>query len=274
MPQLSFEQIGDPKDSQLGIAHGIFGRGVNWRTFSKKWMSRCPGWGALLIDLRGHGRSKGMPRPHSLDAAASDVVRLCRQHHVNALLGHSFGGKVVMKARSQLDLKYTIVVDASPSALLGSTSAALLSTLPSTSAAVRALQILETLPPTFESRADFIAQAMGDGLPSPVAQFLATNLQRGDLSKWKWAVDLSVIRELLTSYYSTDCWSEIEASVGGPLTFVIASRQSALSAKDVARLDQFASIHDHLEVHPVDSGHWVHVDAEPHLLDIVASTTC
>src|SRR5690606_41911913 len=37
--------------------HGILGRRSNWRSFSRRWVAARPGWGAVLVDLRGHGDS-------------------------------------------------------------------------------------------------------------------------------------------------------------------------------------------------------------------------
>lgn len=61
-----------------------------------------PQWQVLLVDLRCHGESHwqhGRPEgQHSVDSAAADVLVLLRQLKLfpNSLIGHSFGGKVVM----------------------------------------------------------------------------------------------------------------------------------------------------------------------------------
>jgi pimeloyl-ACP methyl ester carboxylesterase len=63
----------------------------------------------LLVDLRCHGESAaaaGGPAscgPHTVDAAARDVLELLRQRRMfpQMLIGHSFGGKVVMSMARQ-----------------------------------------------------------------------------------------------------------------------------------------------------------------------------
>src|SRR5687768_8909394 len=82
----------------LVVLHGILGSGDNWRLFARKLCQQAPGWGACLVDLRGHGQSQGAPPPHTLESAADDVLRL-EAHlglRVAAIAGHSFGGKVAL----------------------------------------------------------------------------------------------------------------------------------------------------------------------------------
>lgn len=66
----------------------------------------------LLVDLRGHGESAGgAPRwgagPHTLEAASADVLALLRTLRIfpYVLVGHSFGGKVVMSMCQQFGPK-------------------------------------------------------------------------------------------------------------------------------------------------------------------------
>ena len=66
-----------------------------------------PSWQVLLVDLRCHGESTQLqqrpPRPHSVDSAAEDVLKLLGQLKLfpEVLVGHSFGGKVVMSMVEQ-----------------------------------------------------------------------------------------------------------------------------------------------------------------------------
>ncbi|KIZ01414.1 hypothetical protein MNEG_6543 [Monoraphidium neglectum] len=68
-----------------------------------------PAWQVLLVDLRCHGESAAAaggapaPGPHSVDAAARDILELLRARRVfpHMLIGHSFGGKVVMSMARQ-----------------------------------------------------------------------------------------------------------------------------------------------------------------------------
>jgi pimeloyl-ACP methyl ester carboxylesterase len=68
-----------------------------------------PSWQVMLVDLRCHGESSvasgGMPAvgPHTVQSAAKDVLALLREQRMfpHMLVGHSFGGKVVMSMAQQ-----------------------------------------------------------------------------------------------------------------------------------------------------------------------------
>ena len=66
-----------------------------------------PSWQVLLVDLRCHGESTQMAqrpaRPHGVESAAEDVLTLLGQLKLfpEVLVGHSFGGKVVMSMVEQ-----------------------------------------------------------------------------------------------------------------------------------------------------------------------------
>src|SRR5690349_9989101 len=88
------------------MTHGIFGSGGNWRSIARKLVERRPRWGAVLVDLRGHGRSESGDPPHTVEAAAADLRALDQKlwgegRAVRAALGHSLGGKVVLALRRQ-----------------------------------------------------------------------------------------------------------------------------------------------------------------------------
>jgi pimeloyl-ACP methyl ester carboxylesterase len=63
----------------------------------------------MLVDLRCHGESAAAagkpytPGPHTVESAAQDILALLRQQKLfpNMLIGHSFGGKVVMSMAQQ-----------------------------------------------------------------------------------------------------------------------------------------------------------------------------
>lgn len=62
-----------------------------------------PHWQIVLVDLRCHGESAALSPllrgAHGLEAAASDVIRLLSALKLfpEMLIGHSFGGKVVLQ---------------------------------------------------------------------------------------------------------------------------------------------------------------------------------
>jgi len=256
------------------VAHGVFGRGQNWRTIARKLCERCPGLGAILLDLRGHGRSASLDGEPTFISAVSDVVETAQgieQSHgrVCALIGHSFGGKVMLAASAELELDHTWVIDASPSA----NPAALDDPNNTAPAALASLErIFADHPNGFEDRDELIGILIGGGAVRGVAQFLAMNLARGGDGRFRSSIDLAVIRSLLEGYFATDLWDLLEVPAS-PLSFAVASRASALSAPDQERLRALADRVSLLSVHDVaESGHWIHADQPAALLNVIAPT--
>lgn len=89
------------------LVHGVMGNRRNLQSFAKQLLQRHPGWQILTIDLRCHGESTELhsrPRgPHTVDAAARDILQLVSHLKLfpTILIGHSFGGKVVMSMVQQ-----------------------------------------------------------------------------------------------------------------------------------------------------------------------------
>jgi pimeloyl-ACP methyl ester carboxylesterase len=72
-------------------------------------MQGFPTWQVLVVDLRCHGESAAAAGghaavgPHTVDSSARDVLNLLRELRMfpHMLVGHSFGGKVVMSMAHQ-----------------------------------------------------------------------------------------------------------------------------------------------------------------------------
>jgi esterase len=267
---LHHQLVGDGAERWLVMAHGLFGRGGNWRGFASKLAARCPGWGAVLIDLRMHGRSRDLSAPHDVAAAAADVIALIESLRaggveVSGLLGHSFGGKVMMAARPRIaDLAVSWIIDASPSARPGS--------LESVSPGVGAvLRLLEQLPPRFADRDAFVADLGARGLGETVARFLALNLAPLPEGGFRLDLELGALRDLLTDYFARDLWAELESG-SGDLHVAIAGQGSSLDESDLERLAALEA-RGVLRCHRFpDAGHWIHADAPGPLLDAVADS--
>lgn len=254
---LHHEQVvtGDAADKWLLFTHGIYGSGANWRSIARKVIERRPGWGALLVDLRGHGRSPTGEPPHTVDACADDLAELVATRPVDVAVGHSFGGKVVLALRTRVALAETWVLDATPSArpqgFDGSVG--------------RVLDLMDGLPATFARRDDFVAAVVASGQSETLARWLAMNLEpAGDALRLR--LELPMIRALLTDYFARDLWDAVEATHPGALHVVIAGRSTTVSTDDRARLVASPA---HVHVVP-DAGHWLHLDAPAAIIDLLA----
>lgn len=246
--------------------HGIFGSGDNWRSFAKRLVEARPAWGAVLVDLREHGRSLGFPPPHTLETAAQDLVSLeaSLPGPVRGVLGHSFGGKVTLAylQRHPENLGPVIVVDSAPGARpdgRGSEST------------MRVLRLLHESVGPFESRQAFVEKLSREGIEPGIAQFLAKNIERRD-GGYFFKLDLAAIDSLLDDYFDQDLWPVLESPpASAKLTLVIGDRSDTLDAADRLRAEQASQkAPGRVKVEVVENaGHWVHVDAPERMYSIL-----
>ncbi len=257
----------DPERYMLFV-HGILGTRANWRGIARRFVEARPQWGAILVDLREHGDSLGLPAPHTLRAAAADVTELERSlaMPIGGALGHSFGGKVILEwlRTRQGQSTEAWIVDSSPSPSAANRD---------TTATAEVIRTLEALPRQWASREAFIAAVVETGQPPPIAQWLAMNLRRTDDGGRAFGPDLRVIRNLIEDYARTDSWNLVEALPDEcTLDLVIGGRSDVFSASDRARIQRIAGQDSRVSVHVIEqAGHWVHIDATDTLVTLLAS---
>jgi pimeloyl-ACP methyl ester carboxylesterase len=257
--------------SWMLFLHGILGSGANWRTFAKQIVAERPGWGAVLVDLRLHGESRGFEAPHTVARAASDVVQLVEAlgdagrllgGRVDAVLGHSFGGKVALALTEAVrgDLAHLFVVDSTPSARpdrRGSEDTQ------------HIVDLLHELPSDFPDRDAFLAWTQSRGVSRPTAMWLAMNVKpEPNTARYVFRLDVAGVRALLDDYFATDLWRVLEAPPGRVRPhLVVGGRSSVVDGADRARA---AAAAPRTTFHVIeDAGHWVHVDAPDALRAVV-----
>jgi pimeloyl-ACP methyl ester carboxylesterase len=236
--------------------HGILGSGANWRTIARRLVTARPDLGAVLVDLRMHGLSQGAPPPHTIEAAASDLVPLAGELSLAAVVGHSFGGKVALALRGQLEVAQTWVLDATPGARAEPKA--------DPDSAQHVLEALRTLPPAFPDRAAFVAAMTSLGFSRALADWLAMNLEPSD-GQYRLRLDLDAVGALLADYYRRDLWPALERGPG-EAHLVIATRSRALSDEDRRRAAGLP-----IRVHTIDAGHWLHMEAPDALVALLSA---
>lgn len=286
--QLSLERVdGASPRAEILFLHGILGRGANLRTLAKRFVADCPGWSAVLLDLRGHGGSRldetrGDARePATLAQCARDVTETTAGDRLprRAIVGHSFGGKVALEiarlgAAASDDGSggavapgptrapaHFVVLDALPGQREGARGS---------ETTVEVLAHLASLPGPFPRRQDFIAALCARGLAPGIAEWLATSLRRGE-DGFRFGIDLGLVRALLDDYFASDLWPVVASPAGGAsVHLVVGERSSVFDASDRARaLALEAARPDRVTVDVLPAGHWVHVDAPDALLEVL-----
>jgi esterase len=224
-------------DHWLYVLHGIYGAGRNWASVMRGVVKERPEWGAVLIDLRQHGRSQGFPAPHTVQAAAADLVELADATGLvpSAVLGHSFGGKVAlifagMEADATSHLRQVWVVDSTPDARDPGGSAWSM------------LNIVRSLPDRFATREALVDALVAHRMQRPVAQWMATNLEAEDDGTYRWRFDLDALEALLHSFFETDAWSIVESPRRGLEVHLIKAEDSTvLDGESLVRAEAAAS---------------------------------
>lgn len=256
MPLLNFETVGaGPR--RLYMLHGIFGAGRNWSSVARKVARARPDWTVRLIDLRQHGASQGFPAPHTLQAAAADLDYLARElgETPDAVLGHSFGGKVaLMYARAHAPAQVWLI-DSTPEAR------------PPAGSAWAMLQVIRAAPSEFDSRTQLVDYLGEHGVALPTAQWMATNLEFVD-RKYHWRFDLDSIEQLLQSFFREDLWDVIENSQS-VVHIVKATESSVLSAEALARVRAIQAA-GRVHFHQVQGGHWLNADNPDAVTELLA----
>ncbi len=261
MARLHHERIAHSEGTPerwLVFTHGIYGAGSNWRGIARKVVDKRRDWGVVLVDLRGHGKSETGEPPHTIDACADDVGALIESLGVDvrALAGHSFGGKVMLAARSRVDVDQTWLLDASPSERPGAIA-------DERDSVVRVRHMLERMPKSWASRDAFVGAVIADGFDSGLAQWLAMSVIPSDGNQFTNRLEPAVLRELLASYYATDLWSAVADGSRGRIELVIATKSPVWSASDRERVGGGEP-----HVHEVDAGHWLHIEAPGPVVDL------
>jgi esterase len=244
----------------LLVLHGIYGSGRNWGTIARRLVEARPEWGALLVDLRNHGGSRGFAPPHTVAAAAADVERLVRHldFHAAAVLGHSFGGKVALTyaAGHGGELRQVWVMDSTPAVREPEGSA------------WRMIETVRALPAEFASRQEAVDGIVAAGYPDGVAQWFAINLEPVE-GRYRWRIDLDAMEEMLRDFFRTDLWPTVERPPEGvEIHFVKATRSNTLDEASVRRVEAAAAT-GRVHLHHLEGGHWINTDNPEGVIDLL-----
>jgi pimeloyl-ACP methyl ester carboxylesterase len=240
-----------------------------------------PSWQVLLVDLRCHGDSaaaagaRAAPAPHTVDSAARDVLELLRERKMfpQMLIGHSFGGKVVMSMARQFGVAalprpvQVWVLDTLPGEVRAGSGADGAADHPA-----QLISALQRLPLPIPSRAALIDYLTKQGFSLGVSRWMTTNLRPADGAAdgaLTWAFDLDGIADLYQSYEDTCLWDLLKAPPQGLRLDFVRATQSNFRWSGHTESEIAAAGH---RVHPLEASHWVHADNPQGLFNILAPT--
>ncbi len=208
-----------------------------------------PDWRVALPDLRFHGASP-KSGPRTVARCAQDIGELQESLGVpfDALMGHSFGGKVALAAAKTLAPKQLWLIDSSPGKGI----------TPGRTLAV--FRALTESPGPFNRRSEAVLAIKRKGFSEAVARWLAMNLRRDPSGGLFWSIDPRQIDELMRDYDRRDLWPEAaRAARESALWIVKASDSSVLSVSDVERARRWEGS-GRIQTAEIEGGHWLHSD--------------
>ena len=245
----------------MHLLHGFLGAGRNWRSTARRVADARPDWAGLLVDLRLHGGSRDAPPPHTLEACVRDLGATVEAGapRPRALLGHSFGGKVVLAAAADrpAGLEQVWVLDATPSA--GEP----------TGSPVEMLEVVRRRQGPFADREEAVSALGDEGFPPRVGRWMATNLEEtGD--GLRWALDPDALEELLEDLFRRDLWTVVEEPPEGlELHVVKAEGSDVLGEDEVRRIEAAAPGTGRVHLHRLEGGHWLNISNPEGVLELL-----
>ena len=242
------------------MLHGIYGRGRNWAAIAKGLVESRPEYMCWLVDLPHHGDSAPGTHGNTVSGVAEDVAAWFDAEAISpdAILGHSFGGKVALAmAGHWRDRPLQLwVIDSTPESRTPSGSAWEL------------LQAVRQLPATFPSRDAFVSALTAEGWATGVAQWMATNLERrGDTFAWR--LDFEAMEQLLVDFFGTDLWDVVEKPAAGHRLHFIKATESSVMSDDAVRRAEAAG-DGRVHVHRLAGGHWIHAERPADIVALLA----
>ncbi len=237
----------------LFILHGLFGNSDNWRSFAARLAINNR---VILVDQRNHGRSFH----HDIfnyDVMVEDLENLFGVLQIKkaSLIGHSMGGKTVMKFSLEHPslVDKLIVIDIAPKRY-----------------PVHHDHIIEALCALkvnrYEKRKE-VDRALAEIIESAeVRHFLLKNLGRNSNHKLTWKINLPVLKKNLKRIVG-----EIKSDnkFNGSTLFIAGRRSHYIIPSDEPKIRNLFPRSD--IIYFENAGHWIHAEAPEQFYNTVSS---
>jgi len=227
------------------LLHGLFGSYSNLNMLARGIKDRD----IFQLDLRNHGQS-GHSAEHNYELMAQDVIETLEPFKLEKviLIGHSMGGKVVMKIAALRPewVEKLIVLDISPVHSNHGEHEQIFKALK----AVEASDV-QTRPEAMTIMREYLQEEM-------VIQFLMKSFKAGH---WLFNVDA-----LANNYPNILAWETIEPS-SIPTLFIKGSKSPYISKEK-----HFQAIHQQFSfarIEEVEAGHWLHAEKTEQVMALI-----
>lgn len=241
--QLNFKKFGE--GFPLIILHGLLGSLDNWQTIAKKLAEKFQ---VYIIDQRNHGKS-----PHSDEfnytLLSDDLLEFFDQHQIEKahLIGHSMGGKTVMKFALEHPERTgkLIVVDIAPAVYDENYT--------------DVFDALFAADVTYAVSREEVEKVLRERLPDNEAtvQFLLKGLQRSDLRQtgFEWKFNLEALQRNYNKISDAELLSK---PFTGEALFIKGEKSNYINSSNYPSVTKFFPRHQLAEIK--GAAHWVHAE--------------
>lgn len=294
------------KSGTVLFLHGLLGNGKNLRTPAKKLTLTHPNLSALVLDLRGHGRShqhqnllnttqrsSTSSSPNTIHSCAQDIIETVQtlnltgsDHSPIGVVGHSLGGRCALQYTHQLIEQNHLQSSATPAAatVYPPKHTWLLDTVPGNAhkSVAQVVEAVSSISMPVKNKKELVHILTRDkGLDMAIASWMTTNLEKSvDEDGFEFIFDLDVAQSILDDFPNQDFLRLVQecllvAKGESKIHLVMAGKNAAWSEDIVAQLHQMNSMmaeKSMLEMSILpDAGHWVHIDDLKGVMNIIES---
>ena len=189
-----------------------------------------------------------------------DISELQSEGSFEAIVGHSFGGKVALQCAEGgfNTLREVWVLDSNPGRLTDRSA--------SQAEANLVMAMLRGVPLPVQRRVEVKEALLRVGASRAIAQWMTTNLEKR-ADGYHWRFNLDGVEEMMGDYFQQDLWSVLESPTAGLRCHILrALRSDRWNTDLIQRLERLPS---RSLYHCIDAGHWVHADNPEDLLDLL-----
>ena len=236
--ELHFREFGE--GPPLVILHGLLGSSDNWVTLAKQFAEH---FHVFIPDQRNHGHSFHTD-DFNYDLLTEDLVKFISDLELGeaSLIGHSMGGKVVMRyaLRQPENVKKLVVADMAPknypvdyNLIFQALNAVDIQNIQSRGEAEKAV-------------AQYIEEF-------GMRQFLLKNLTRSD-DGYRWKANITSIEQHIDKMGH---WPQLNDRFEGPTLFISGSKSDYVTKDDPP---QIRELFTNAKFESIHAGHWLHAE--------------
>jgi pimeloyl-ACP methyl ester carboxylesterase len=240
------------------LLHGFLGSARNLTTLARGLARRDAGLSVVAFDLTGHGASPRLPADPDSATLAADVLGSARALGLPfplALVGHSLGGRVALRAAAlePAAVGSIVLLDIAPGPLVGGEFAGV-------------LEVVLSLPEVLASRGEARNALLERSLTPALVDWLLLNLE-SSRDGYRWRVDRRALADLHERIAAEDLWPVVEQPRAWTLRCVRGGASPYVGDADVRRLEAAGC--------PVatiaGAGHFLHAEQPQAVVDALAS---